>query len=140
MDRWLEDWDGMPFRKPDKIDQWPGHFEAVWYGVDRRRATMVELSSETYIVTEYTHISEWFIDEPWEPEEHGDYYDLQVAEFAPAFIRKTAWELGEGIDRTPAGRGKFFRTPTDAARWAAGIGAAYISYNGGTEDTAETLP
>jgi hypothetical protein len=137
---WLRDWDEEPWREPDKAEDFGGHFQAVWYGFPGEIVTtalMVELSSDAYVVTEYTHISEWYMDEPWDPDEHGDFYRLQVAAFKPAFIRTT---LRHALWGSPAERQRIPKRKVDVARWTAGIGMARISYMGGDEDEASTLP
>lgn len=145
---WLRDWRVKPSGPPDKAEDFDGHFQAVWYGFPSQwddkeiitSATMVELERGArgeYVVTEYTHISEWFMDEPWVAAEHGDFYRLQLVSLKPKFVHTL---LRHALTGSPAERQRVPRKKEDIARWVAGIGGAYISYHGGGEDEADTLP
>jgi len=153
LERWLEQWHGEKSSAPDKFEDWGGHFQAIWYSEydpsktpDELRensvgATSVELSSDGYVYSDYRHISEWYMDEPWDPDRHDDYFNIQTVQFEPLLIRRVLLEhFRETVGATPQARRQMPKTPLEMARWVSGLGSAYVSYYGGEEDTSESLP
>ncbi len=156
MDRikqWIDQWHPRPAAPPDKFEKYDNHYLAVWYsnkvgiGVNERYGvtpqpqeesvfvSMVELSREAFIVTEYTHVSEWYMDEPWVAAEHGDFWRTQSVELDPAKVR-AAFLAAVQKDRAL----EMPRDPLMTARWVMPLGSARISYMGGDEDEAQSLP
>jgi hypothetical protein len=147
--QWLHD-RHEPWRKPDKFEGYDNHYSAVWYSApigkygtydesfppeQSQYAYLVELSREAFILTAYTHVSEWYIDEPWVPEEHGDFWRTQSVEMEPEQVRDF---FHQAVQADPSM--KMPRDPEATARLFMSLGNAYISYYGGDEDEAESLP
>ncbi len=144
--RWLEGWyDRKPWREPEKFEKFGNHFQAVWYSDDPDNSThafMVEMSPEAFIITEYTHSEEYQYDLPDEYRE-PDHWKMRSVQFEPGEIYKIILEtLREKAEEsgTPACRVRPPRDPKVIAGYVMAIGNIYMSYHGGEEDTAESLP
>jgi hypothetical protein len=145
MKDWFQEWLRDPHagcRKPDKFESYANHYSAVWYSTgfknplgEPRYAYQVELSREAFIFTQYTHISEWYMDEPWDAEEYGAFWRTQSVEFDPEDVRGYFYRL---VKEDPSLQ--MPRDPQVTACLFMSLGQAYLDYYGGEEDESETLP